>query len=81
MADGEEVGGREVSRQRIIEAAADLLAHEGREALTTRAVAAAAGVQPPTIYRLFGDKDGLLDAVIEHGYATFLAAKHADARP
>ncbi|MFC0112614.1 TetR/AcrR family transcriptional regulator [Kibdelosporangium aridum] len=30
---------------------------------------------------MFGDKDGLLDAVVEHGYATFLAAKHADARP
>lgn len=30
---------------------------------------------------MFGDKDGLLDAVAEHGYATFLAAKHADARP
>jgi AcrR family transcriptional regulator len=30
---------------------------------------------------LFGDKDGLLDAVAEHGYATFLAAKHADAHP
>ena len=77
--DGVEV--REVSRQRIVEAAADLLAHEGREAVTTRAVAAAAGVQAPAIYRLLSDKDGLLDAVAEHGYATFLAAKHADARP
>ncbi|GLY66581.1 TetR/AcrR family transcriptional regulator [Amycolatopsis taiwanensis] len=76
-----EVEAREVSRQRIVEAAADLLAHEGREAVTTRAVAAAAGVQAPAIYRLFGDKDGLLDAVAEHGYATFLAAKHADTRP
>ena len=36
--------------------------------MTTRAVAAAAGVQAPTIYRLFGDKDGLLDAVTEHGF-------------
>lgn len=72
---------REASRQRIVEAAADLLAREGREAVTTRAVAAAAGVQAPAIYRLFGDKDGLLDAVAEHGYAAFLAAKHADARP
>ena len=34
--------------------------------MTTRAVAQAAGVQAPTIYRLFGDKDGLLDAVAEH---------------
>ncbi|MEU5186681.1 TetR family transcriptional regulator [Streptomyces klenkii] len=46
--------------------------------VTTRAVAAAAGVQAPEIYRLFGDKDGLLEAVAEHGYATFLAAKQVD---
>jgi AcrR family transcriptional regulator len=63
------------TRQRVIEAAAELLAREGRDAVTTRAVAAAAGLQAPAIYRLFGDKDGLLDAVAEHGYATFLAGK------
>ncbi|MFE2758199.1 TetR family transcriptional regulator [Actinosynnema sp. NPDC059335] len=79
--DDVEVAGREVARQRVVEAAAELLAREGRDAVTTRAVAAAAGLQPPAIYRLFGDKDGLLDAVAEHGYARFLAAKHADAVP
>jgi AcrR family transcriptional regulator len=68
-------GSREPVRQRVVDAAADLLAREGRDAVTTRAVAAAAGVQAPTIYRLFGDKDGLLEAVAEQGYATFLAAK------
>ncbi|WP_405401490.1 TetR/AcrR family transcriptional regulator [Streptomyces sp. NBC_01104] len=68
-------------RQRVIEAAADLLAREGRDAVTTRAVAVAAGLQPPAIYRLFGDKDGLLEAVAEHGFATFLAAKHVDPDP
>ncbi|MEV0387594.1 TetR/AcrR family transcriptional regulator [Nonomuraea sp. NPDC050643] len=73
--------GRDLTRQRVIEAAAGLLARDGREAVTTRAVASAAGVQAPAIYRLFGDKDGLLEAVAEHGYATFLAAKHVDARP
>jgi AcrR family transcriptional regulator len=76
---GPAVGARERTRQRVIEVAADLLASEGREAVTTRAVAAAAGVQAPVIYRLFSDKDGLLEAVAEHGYATFLAAKHVDA--
>src|SRR6185503_2018158 len=49
--------------ERILRAAADLLQTGGIEAVSTRAVAAAAGVQPPTIYRQFGDKDGLLDAV------------------
>ncbi|MDQ1024574.1 AcrR family transcriptional regulator [Streptomyces umbrinus] len=75
------VVGRELTRQRVIEAAADLLAREGRDAVTTRAVAVAAGLQPPAIYRLFGDKDGLLEAVAEHGFATFLAAKHVDPDP
>ncbi|MBB4934794.1 AcrR family transcriptional regulator [Lipingzhangella halophila] len=74
-------GGRESVRERVVEAAADLLAREGRDAVTTRAVAAAAGVQPPAIYRYFEDMDGLLEAVAEHGYAKFLAAKHVDPDP
>ncbi|MFJ4650178.1 TetR/AcrR family transcriptional regulator [Nocardia sp. NPDC088792] len=32
-------------------------------------------MQPPTIYRLFGDKQGLLDAVAAHGFAAYLATK------
>lgn len=40
-----------------------------------RAVAAAAGTQAPTIYRLFGDKDGLLAAVLEYGFSAYLADK------
>jgi AcrR family transcriptional regulator len=47
----------------VLEATADLLKSGGVDAVSTRAVAAAAGVQPPTIYRQFGDKQGLLDAV------------------
>ena len=62
-------------RARMVEVAAHLLATGGREAVTTRAVAAGAGVQAPTIYRLFGDKDGLLDAVAEHGFQTYLTQK------
>ncbi|WP_375452623.1 TetR/AcrR family transcriptional regulator [uncultured Devosia sp.] len=62
-------------RARIIEAAAVLLAQGGRDAVTTRAVASAASVQAPTIYRLFGDKRGLLDAVAEHGLAAYMAGK------
>lgn len=72
---------REQPRQRVVEAAAGLLAREGRDAVTTRAVAVAAGMQAPAIYRLFGDKDGLLDAVAEYGFARFLASKHIDPDP
>lgn len=63
------------NRERIIAAAVHLLAEGGREAVSTRAVSSAAGVQAPTIYRLFGDKQGLLDAVAAHGFATHLGAK------
>ena len=62
-------------RAQIVEVAAGLLASGGRDAVSTRAVAAAAGTQAPTIYRLFGDKDGLLAAVLEYGFATYLADK------
>jgi AcrR family transcriptional regulator len=62
-------------RQRIILAAAELIANGGRDVATTRAVAAAANVQAPTIYRLFGDKSGLLDAVAEYGLAAYVAGK------
>jgi len=72
-------GGRENLRRRVVEAAADLLAREGRAAVTTRAVAAAAGVQPPAIYRHFDDMEGLMEAVAEHTYGAFLAAKHTGA--
>lgn len=64
-------------RERVIAAGAKILSEGGREALTTRAVAAAAGIQAPTIYRLFGDKDGLLEAVAEDGLAKYVARKRA----
>ncbi|MFE6286647.1 TetR/AcrR family transcriptional regulator [Streptomyces sp. NPDC057877] len=73
--------GREHTRQRVIQAAIDLLTRGGRDAVTTRAVADLAGLQPPAIYRLFGDKEGLLDAVAEHGFTAFLATKHIDPDP
>jgi AcrR family transcriptional regulator len=62
-------------RDRIVQAAAALLAEGGRDAVTTRAVAARAAVQAPTIYRLFGDKSGLLDAVAEYGFTAYLERK------
>jgi AcrR family transcriptional regulator len=67
-------------RERIVRAAAELLAAGGREAVSTRAVAAAAGVQAPTIYRQFGDMAGLLDVVASHGFAAYLREKTTRAR-
>jgi AcrR family transcriptional regulator len=71
----EESGTGAATRERIVRAAADLLAAGGREAVVTRSVAAAAGVQAPTIYRQFGDMAGLLDAVASHGFAAYLREK------
>lgn len=71
----ENTSGRDQMRAHIVEVAAGLLATGGRDAVSTRAVAAAAGTQAPTIYRLFGDKDGLLAAVLDYGFTTYLADK------
>jgi AcrR family transcriptional regulator len=69
---------RDRARAQLVEVAARLLATEGPDAVTTRSVALAAGVQAPTIYRLFGDKSGLLDAVVEHGFASYVGGKRPD---
>jgi AcrR family transcriptional regulator len=66
------------TRSRIVDVAARLLREEGPAAVTTRGVAEGAGVQAPVIYRLFGDKDGLLEAVAEYVMAAFVSAKAED---
>jgi AcrR family transcriptional regulator len=84
MAERSLVSSRDRTRTQLVEVAARLLATEGPDAVTTRSVALAAGVQAPTIYRLFGDKNGLLEAVAEHGFTSYMARKHpieADADP
>ena len=68
---------RDETRARIVAAATALLSQGGRDAVTTRAVAVAAQVQAPTIYRIFGDKNGLLEAVAEQGFAAYLSEKKA----
>jgi AcrR family transcriptional regulator len=69
---------RDTARARIVETAAELLRTRGPAGLTTRAVAQAAGLQTPVIYRLFADKDALLDAVAEHVFARYVAGKLAE---
>jgi AcrR family transcriptional regulator len=63
------------SAEKVLEAAAGLLSSGGVESVSTRAVAAAAGVQPPVIYRQFGDKQGLLDAVAGYVLQSYLQDK------
>ena len=61
------------TRDRILRATAELLAEGGRDAVSTRAISSAAGVQAPTIYRTFGDLRGLLDSVVAAAVADALA--------
>jgi AcrR family transcriptional regulator len=64
-----------VMQANLLKAATALLREFGPAAVTTRAVAAAAGVTAPTIYRFFGDKDGLLNAIAEHVLSTYVSEK------
>ncbi len=70
---------QEATRTRILSAAIRLLSERGRDALTTRAVAEAAGVQPPVLYRHFKDKDAMLNAMAEHGFLAYMAEKRRSA--
>lgn len=65
-------------RRAIVTAAAAVLREHGPDALTTRRVAEDAGVHAPAIYRHFGDREGLLEAVAEHVMAEQVAAKVAE---
>ncbi|MDN3029151.1 TetR/AcrR family transcriptional regulator [Streptomyces sp. S.PB5] len=68
------------AREKILEVAAKLLAEAPAADVSTRAVCEAAGVGAPMLYRLFGDKAGLLAAVVDRGFERYLASKRA-ARP
>ncbi|MFI9759569.1 TetR/AcrR family transcriptional regulator [Streptomyces sp. NPDC051963] len=64
------------TRRQILEVAADILEREGAEGVSTRAVAAAAGIRAASLYQLFGDKEGLLSALAIHAFDLYLAGKH-----
>lgn len=65
------------TRSAIISAASELLAKSPNGDISTRAVCEAAGVQQPVIYRLFGDKDGLLAATVDSVWDEYLGMKRA----
>lgn len=63
------------TRERILQVAADLVARSPDGDVSTRAVCEAAGVGAPALYRHFGDKEGLLSAVVDQGFDRYLATK------
>jgi AcrR family transcriptional regulator len=54
------------NRTRLLEAASQLMTGCGAADLTMEAVAAAAGVGKGTVFRRFGDRTGLLIALLDH---------------
>ena len=52
-------------RDRLLDAAAEILEHEGLKSLNTNALAAAAGVTPPTVYRHFENKEAVVIALAD----------------
>ncbi|MEN1886157.1 TetR/AcrR family transcriptional regulator [Streptomyces mirabilis] len=65
------------TKARILEVAAELVANSPDGDVSTRAVCEAAGVGAPALYRHFGDKEGLLSAVVDHGYEKYLTTKRS----
>jgi AcrR family transcriptional regulator len=61
------------ARDRLLLAAAELLESGGT--VSTRAVCDRAGVQAPTLYHHFGSKQGLIDAVANHGFTQYTAVE------
>src|SRR5690348_16966424 len=66
-------------RSKILRAAADLLDESPDGDITTRQVCDAVGVGQPVLYRQFGDKNGLLRALVDDGFDRYLATKRAAA--
>ncbi|WP_143965720.1 TetR/AcrR family transcriptional regulator [Gordonia zhaorongruii] len=67
--------GRGDTRSRLLEAAAELIAAAPGEDFSLREVCDRVGVRMPTLYHFFGNKQGLVDAVVERGFELYLALK------
>ncbi len=61
------------TRERVLAVAEELFYTDGIRATGIDRVAAAAGVAPTTLYRLFASKDDLIAAYLEHGREQYLA--------
>jgi AcrR family transcriptional regulator len=60
-----------MSRDRIFEAAKAAVAQDGFSGLTIRKVAERAGMSPMALYHHFADKDALLNALMDDGFAAW----------
>jgi AcrR family transcriptional regulator len=67
--------GRQLSPKaaRILQAASACFSQKGFQGTTVEDIAGAAGVSRPLVYKHFGDKDALIDAVLEAALEEWLA--------
>lgn len=72
---------REETRREILEAAWDLARTKGLAGISLRDVAAAVGMQAPSLYSYFPSKNAIYDAMFAEGYTalTELADAHPEA--
>ena len=66
--------------QAVLAATEALLLEGGVDAVSIRRVSSRCGYSAPTIYHHFGDKTGLIDAVLERRFRTMLERMHAISR-
>jgi AcrR family transcriptional regulator len=66
--------GRE-TRERIVRAAAELIGERGPDATSLDDVREVTGASKSQLYHYFGDKHGLVEAVVEHQCATVLGVQ------
>ncbi|GAB5452014.1 MAG: hypothetical protein Hals2KO_23420 [Halioglobus sp.] len=76
---GKPVKKRDVTRARVIQAAIDCIYEVGFNAAHTNRIAEAAGVSWGVLQYHFGDKDGLLEAVLNHIFDQFSSTLAATA--
>lgn len=62
-------------RERILRAAMELVAASEGNTVSTRQITERAGVTAPTLYHHFGDKDGLMEAVVARGFEEFIRSE------
>jgi AcrR family transcriptional regulator len=75
--------GRAAARRSILSATAEILDEDGHDGLSVRKLVDRCGYSAPTIYHHFGDKPGLIDALLEERLRDLVvelerASKHAD---
>lgn len=71
---------KQISRDKLIEAAINLFSTKGFRGTSIRNIADGMGMSISNIYHYFGNKEGLLLAILENSTATLLEALEASVR-